>query len=274
MKKRTKLSRIFGRFSSVLAERRHLGSTRTVALRFYDEALLRLHFRLPFRGYLVTVKIPAELQPLRVRLGTSDFCTIGEVFGEQEYLPAVELLDPAGTHLIIDLGGNAGFSTRFWLSRFPACHVIALEPDPANADMFAANIRLSGAESRVTLHRACAVAKAGEFLLTQGCAQNGYSLTDQAEGAIRVAGITMATLLEKIARVDLLKCDIEGGERGLFKDASTWIAKAHAVAVELHPPYCLDEMLADLSAAGAGLELIHHRKLNASGLTMAYFIRK
>jgi hypothetical protein len=51
--------------------------------------------------------------------------------------------------------------------------------------------------------------------------------------------------------IDLLKCDIEGAEYHLFRDCGRWIQQVAAIAIELHPPYCLKDLMADLTRAGA-----------------------
>jgi hypothetical protein len=51
-----------------------------------------------------------------------------------------------------------------------------------------------------------------------------------------VRGMTVDTIMkeEGIEHIDILKIDIEGAEREVFGDTSSWIGKVDALIIELH----------------------------------------
>jgi hypothetical protein len=50
--------------------------------------------------------------------------------------------------------------------------------------------------------------------------------------------MTVDTIMKEqgIDHIDILKIDIEGAEREVFRDPSSWIGKVDALIVELHEP--------------------------------------
>jgi hypothetical protein len=51
-----------------------------------------------------------------------------------------------------------------------------------------------------------------------------------------VQGMTVDTIMKEqgIEHIDILKIDIEGAEREVFRDPSSWVSKVDALIVELH----------------------------------------
>lgn len=67
--------------------------------------------------------------PLRCRAGTSDQGVFNQIFVQR----ACQCLDDvASADLIVDCGANVGYSSAYFLSRFPGATVIAVEPDAQN----------------------------------------------------------------------------------------------------------------------------------------------
>jgi hypothetical protein len=67
--------------------------------------------------------------------------------------------------------------------------------------------------------------------------------------------LSIPTLLRRAAvddgsRIDVLKCDIEGSEAELFAACAPWIGRVERIIVEVHPPYSLERLYADLRRAG------------------------
>src|SRR4051812_12644684 len=76
------------------------------------------------------------MHSVRARHGTSDLMVFDQIFVERQYSCLDHLHDPK---LIIDCGANVGYSSAYFLSRFPKCALIAVEPDPGNFSMLAIN---------------------------------------------------------------------------------------------------------------------------------------
>jgi hypothetical protein len=63
-------------------------------------------------------------------------------------------------------------------------------------------------------------------------------VTEEKLGEIvgEVQGVTVDTIMKEqgIDHVDILKIDIEGAEREVFRDPSSWLRKVDALIIELH----------------------------------------
>ena len=60
--------------------------------------------------------------------------------------------------------------------------------------------------------------------------------------------------------IDLLKVDIEGAEREVFKASAPWIRRVRYIVLEVHPPYTTEELLADLEANGQKFRVIDRHR--------------
>ena len=83
--------------------------------------------------------------PLYARPRTSDLQIFNAIFAEGEYR---NLDDLQGIRLVIDCGANVGYSSAYFLSRFPECVVIAVEADPENFEMLRRNLAPYGERAR------------------------------------------------------------------------------------------------------------------------------
>ena len=77
------------------------------------------------------------LYPLYCRPGTSDLEVFRQVFMERQYACLGAAPSP---RLIVDCGANVGYSSAYFLSRFPDAKLIAVEPDSGNFQMLQRNL--------------------------------------------------------------------------------------------------------------------------------------
>lgn len=164
--------------------------------------------------------------PLYVRGRTSDADVFSQIFVEQEYRCIDDLED---VRLIVDAGANVGYSSAFFLTRFPEARIIALEPDPDNYETAKRNLSPWG--DRVTLLQAALWSAPGTVSLCEGTDGWGRQVS-QGDG---VRAVTMPSLIEDygLDSIDLLKVDIEGAEREVFGNAG-WLRYVRNMVVELH----------------------------------------
>src|SRR4051794_34257742 len=79
----------------------------------YSRALSRRSGRfLPGRGKVRPVRVAALNHPLYLRLGTTDWLVLEELYLNDGYAPVLRSLPDA--RQIIDLGSNIGLSVRLW----------------------------------------------------------------------------------------------------------------------------------------------------------------
>lgn len=210
--------------------------------------------KLPRQGEFTLASRHAA-HPLVCRAGTSDIDVFKHIYVLREYACLDELREPA---LIIDCGANAGYSTAYFLNRFPTARVIAVEPDPGNFEMLRKNTAPFG--DRCETVRAGVWSKAGGLMFSEVPFGDGREWARSvreaaphetpAVTAVDVGGLLAASGFD---RISLLKIDIEGSEAAVFSGShSAWIDRVDNLIIELHGEACSE--LYDAAAEAAGFE--------------------
>jgi FkbM family methyltransferase len=257
----SRLSRIISRHWS---ERRHYATTRDWWMSIYNRVLIHLPGApLPGRGRVREVHLNnanGTATPPVVRLATSDWYVLEEMFINGEYEYVRELLGPQVPKLIVDLGANVGMSVRLWQTLYPGVKVVAVEPDADNLRIAQRNVL--NTQPPPTLVRACVAGRRREVSLDRS--KNAYSISmrdDASDGsADRVPAVPLLDLLADAwvsGPIDLLKCDIEGAEAEVFADCAAWLNTVRHITIELHAPYTREKFLADLSRNGGRFAVRH-----------------
>jgi FkbM family methyltransferase len=191
-----------------------------------------------------------------VRHSTGDLITLEEVLAERQYAPPAALagvLAGNGRPLeVADLGANIGLFSAWVMTQWPDAHIVAFEPDPANAGVLAETVRANGGRAEIV--RAAAAPHAGELRFQAG-ELAASRVVD--EGGIAVEAVDAFPYLE---RADFVKIDIEGGEWALLRDPRFAALKARALVVEYHPHLCPapdPRAHAEALLTGAGWKLQH-----------------
>jgi FkbM family methyltransferase len=183
------------------------------------------------------------LAPVYARPGSSDFRVFDQIFVEAEYRCLDQIKPP---DLIIDCGANVGYSSVYFLSRFPSCFVISIEPDIDNFALLNKNLRPY--QGRYEAIRA-AVWPSTEPLrfLKPFCgpgkewARRVERAPSSAEPSDHIETVDLPTLirLSGFGRISLLKIDIEGAELELFStDSGQWLPFVDNIVIELHGEGC------------------------------------
>jgi FkbM family methyltransferase len=247
------------------------GRARDRFLYFYGRVLRRGTWPLPGRSATVDIRLRGEELPFSIRLSSTDWLVFEEVFLKGEYAFVKSL--PV-TACIVDLGANVGFTLRYWHRLFPGAHIIAMEPEAGNCEACRRNIQTGRIAEFVTLVEAGAGSERRWVRLSNGGGEWAYSTRGTDPTGERVEVRSLEEVLNQYAKgqvVDLLKCDIEGAEEELFSSCRPWIGRVQAIAVELHPPYDLDRLLADLTRAEADFEVAVESQTKANTLA---FLRR
>lgn len=139
--------------------------------------------------------------------------------------------------VVIDAGANIGL---FSLHIYSKCKdVYAVEPTPAHIDVL----------RQIIAHNDIKNIHLEELALCNFTGTTTFSIDNQNTTQNRIANhgniVKCETLLDflnnrKIEKVDLLKIDIEGGEKLLFLEDKTFdsaISKCSNIYIELHPPH-------------------------------------
>jgi FkbM family methyltransferase len=195
-----------------------------------------------------TATLATPAGDLQVRSWGTDVLMTADVLFRGEYnfsypslaAPSAEDRGP----LIVDAGANIGSASRYFLHRFPGARVVAIEPDPANFALLAANCSAHGdvvlinkalwpETTRLALDHGlgaeCAVRTRAHPADPAACPSSELSCDT----------ITMQEIIASHGPVDLLKIDIEGAEAQLFSPRQdlSWLRDVSAIVIELHDRY-------------------------------------
>lgn len=183
-----------------------------------------------------SIKIKSLLFPCFFRTRTVDVGLIRSI-----------LLDPMGGEyptfrnftpkFIIDAGANIGIASVFFKTKYPNATIVSIEPDLQNCELFKLNTQHY---QDIHLFQAGLGPDKGKRfkIRNENVAPYSYQLEQASEG---IQAITIPEICAKFGyeKIDILKCDIEGGEKVLFERNTEWIESVDNLFIELHDHYAL-----------------------------------
>jgi len=204
------------------------------------------------------LRTPDAAHPLLARAGSTDLHVFEQVFVEREYAGLDDLTE---VELVIDCGANVGYSSAWFLSRWPASRVLALEPDAQNFQALRENLGPYG-DRAALLHgglwsHPCTLAM--DDTGYRGGGAWARQVREARPGEDGVPAWDVPALLEHAGagRASVLKIDVEGAEAVVFSGDCGWLDRIDTLVIELHG----DSHFGDASAAfhrataGRGFEL-------------------
>jgi FkbM family methyltransferase len=120
--------------------------------------------------------------------------------------------------------------------------VIAVEPEPSNAALCAANLTVYG--SRGIVINAAIWGHCCHVSIDKDAKDQGYWAIRVRPAEFDQCGIPALDIPEIMRmagteHIDLLKIDVEGSETALFTDSChAWLPKVRNLSIELHGPEC------------------------------------
>jgi FkbM family methyltransferase len=175
--------------------------------------------------------------PIQIRHGTSDKYVAIEVLAHRQYAALQSLSD---VKTVVDAGANIGTASVFFLSAFPKCRVVSLEPDAGNFAVLECNVAPYG--DRAKPIQIALWGTEESLVVSRGGFRDGaewsFQVTKTERGSsCEVQGTTISALIEELGwdTIDILKIDIEGAEREVFSAIDTAVLnRVRTIAVELH----------------------------------------
>jgi FkbM family methyltransferase len=197
------------------------------------------------------LKLTNSKYPLFVRTHGSDRDVLRQVFVQREYEP-IELSQPK---MILDLGANVGYSSAYFLSKYPTVGVLAVEPDPGNYAVCCRNLAPFGERAKA-IHGAAWMERT-KLVLDKGTYRDGREWSTQVKPASGISSSSadidaydVETLIGLcgVPEIDLLKIDIERSELELFsRNTESWLPRVRNLCIELHGDDCEEIFLRTLS---------------------------
>lgn len=150
----------------------------------------------------------------------ADQSVMNEIFEFREY-QAAEPIIAAAQHPIIDAGGHAGYFTLYARAFNHLVPIITIEPSPANLKLMEENFFANPVEPvEMVVGVLAAKTATRQLYLTRDSHNHSLVLPAIPEraGTLVVQGYCLRDLLDQrnIARVSLLKIDVEGAEYELL----------------------------------------------------------
>ncbi|MGD8842654.1 MAG: FkbM family methyltransferase [Gammaproteobacteria bacterium] len=239
---------------------RHLGLLPGLA------AYLRL---VAYNTRTVPVALPGSGATVLIRPDTTDPFIFEEVFLLDEYSFDI----PVEPRLILDIGANVGYASVFFAEKYPAARIIAVEPETSNIRQLKMNTagypNVRVVEAGIWNRNACLT------LVDADAKSSDFQLRECLPGEEGIKAVTVEHLMELAGtdHADIVKIDIEGGEKELFARNVDWLGKVDTLVIELHDrfkPGCKDIFLQAASRFGfsgreIGLNYIARRAAGSAG---------
>jgi FkbM family methyltransferase len=208
---------------------RNLGLPGVLLLKWQQARVRHGAVRRPYRLHSQHLRHPVWCRP-----GTTDASVFHQIFVVREYACLDDLAEP---QLILDCGANVGYSSAYFLSRYPRAEIIAVEPDPDNVALLEQNLRPYG--DRVRVVRSAVWSHPAELIVDTADGHEWSRRVRQCQPDERpdLVATDIATLLAGSGRdtLDLLKMDVEGAEEVIFSPGcEAWLEKTRNIVIELH----------------------------------------
>lgn len=141
---------------------------------------------------------------------------------------------------IIDAGGYIGTAAIAFSRMYPDWRIVVLEPSPENYEVLVENVRTF--PNIVPLNVALKARSDAAELRDRGTGEWGYTTVENPKDVSlcahvqRVEGVTVEQIRKKyqIQTIDLLKLDIEGGEKEVLESSDSWLPGVRVLVAELH----------------------------------------
>ena len=134
--------------------------------------------------------------------------------------------------LIIDGGANVGFASVYFAKQFPEAALIAVEPEPQNAELARKNVL---AFPQVTVVEAALGSREGlASIMNADAASWGFCTSRAPNGSIPVITIEGLRASVRDGELFLVKLDIEGFEADVFAENTEWLDVVSLVIIEPH----------------------------------------
>jgi FkbM family methyltransferase len=187
------------------------------------------------RRGLATLSLPDYPNPFYMRRGTTDRGIFTQVIVDEEYDLSF-LLPNWQPEVIVDAGANVGYASLFFARRYPKARIFAIEPELSNFSLLEQNVR--GYDAIIPVRAALWSRKAHLKIGNPEEQKCDFRVNESSDGGESgIPAVTVRDLLEMSNKkhIDLLKLDIEGGEKDLFEHGTeNWLDDISVIAIELH----------------------------------------
>lgn len=170
--------------------------------------------------------------PVLIRQNGYDWAVVEEIFIRDVYR-----VDLANVKHILDLGGNIGLAALSFVWNFPGAQVCTVEPMPENLAVLRRNVELNRAPVRVVAAAVGTDNGQARFSFSEDPRRHSARIpvlpTDRLVD-VNVLSVPSLMKLMDWEDIDLLKIDIEGGEKDLLSGQPSWLRNVRCIIGEGH----------------------------------------
>lgn len=169
-----------------------------------------------------------------IRTKTNDIEVVKIAFVDKEY----DMLHSKHVNTIIDAGAHIGTSTIFFAMKYPNAKIIAIEPQRDNFELLKMNVKQY--KNIIPLNAAIWSTNESRNILDRLHGHLGYTISETKNNFKSTGQKTdcysISTIMEmyNLKTIDILKMDIEGGEKFVFEKSDEWINRIETIVLELH----------------------------------------
>ena len=186
--------------------------------------------------------------PVLFRPGTTDIPVVWELFRNREY----EFVAGWPFKTVVDCGANVGMFLAWVLCNSQGVleRYAGVEADAESFKVLAAQAQSLGMDGRATLIQGAVWERDGEVSFQRDGASWAHHVSE--DGGDTVRALTLGSILDiaGLASCDLLKLDIEGGERQVLTTLPEYAHRIDAIVAELHDGLDYDWFVSSVAPAG------------------------
>ena len=226
----------------------------------------------PYKTASYHFKIGNRKRRVSMRTFAGDIDIFYEIFHREVYKT-----DPAffkDGNIIFDLGANSGLAAVYFLGKSPQAKIICAEPDPENFQILQRNLAKEINEGSVFAEEAAVMPEDGMVFLHRDKIKYNSKISENTSET-NTKAISINTLLKKygIARINLLKIDIEGSEKLLFSRNTEWLSQTDHIILEFHSDEDHRVVLASLQQYNFKIMFLKEEKNGSAGLLYAAAVK-
>jgi FkbM family methyltransferase len=190
------------------------------------------------KPFAVNIRLNCITTTIWLRRWAGDIFVFYEVLAGHAYRVTPAQFGISEMREIIDCGGNIGLSALYFADQYPNARIVSVEPMPENFDLLCRN---TSNVPRITPLNGCISNSEGTRRMSTDRPAWGNRVASDGMG-VSVPAFTIAGIIRRhrIARIDLLKIDIEGEESKIMPRAD-FLKNTRLLLIELHAPYSFRE---------------------------------
>jgi FkbM family methyltransferase len=186
----------------------------------------------------------------------SDYEVFKQIFNHKEYDIVLKMMklnsNSQNEKIIIDAGANVGYTSIFFSNHLKSTSIYGIEPSDANLEIYERNKKFLIAPEKVkTYHRALSEKSDMTFKIERGFRdKRDWALTTKEDNTGEIKSISIDEIIQEnnLEYISLLKIDIEGAERFIFKKENdfSFLKKTQIIAIEIHDEFQVREEIYDI----------------------------